>query len=77
METINFKPCGEITLSNGDKVEIMFNETSDAVIYSKNGKVAKRWSRVKFSRGGDKRRGLAYFTAFGKRFYFKDFVFCR
>lgn len=72
MKVEDFKPCGGMALSNWGGIEIMLNDTNDAVIYSWYGKIAKRWQKIKFTKAGD-----AFLAVNGQRFYFKDFMFYR
>lgn len=69
MKAKDFKPCGGMALSNSGGIEIMLNDTNDAIIYSWYGNIAKRWQKIKFTKAGH-----AYFTVYGQRFYLIDIL---
>ena len=69
MKKEDFKPCGYLTICNLEGIEIMINNSGDAVIYSWFGKIAKRWQQIKQSA-----KGRDYFTINNKRYYLDEFM---
>lgn len=52
MKKEDFKPCGYLTICNWGGIEVMINNSGDAVIYSWFGKIAQRWQEIKHSAKG-------------------------
>lgn len=71
MKKEDFKPCACLAICNWGGVEIMINDSGDAVIYSWLGKVARRWQPIKQSA-----KGRDYFTINNKRYYLDEFMRC-
>lgn len=69
MKKEDFKPCGYLTICNLGGIEVMINNSGDAVIYSWFGKVARRWQPIKQSA-----KGRDYFTINNKRYYLDEFM---
>lgn len=69
MKNQDFKVHGYFGLSNYGGLEVMLNDSNDAIIYRWYGKVARRWQEIKYTRRGD-----AYFVRHGRRYYLKDFM---
>lgn len=69
MKKEDFKPCAYLTVCNWGGIEIMINDSVDAVIYSWFGKIARRWQPIKRSA-----KGRDYFTINNKRYYLDEFM---
>ena len=69
MDIIEFKPKESKALSNLGGIEIMVNESGDAVTYSYYGKPTGRWQEIKFNQ-----EGRAYFTVGNSRQYLDEFI---
>ena len=69
MTSIEFKPQASKALSNLGGIEIMVNESGDAVTYSYYGKPTGRWQEIKYNS-----EGRAYFTVGNSRHYFDEFI---
>lgn len=69
MKKEDFKPCGYLTICNWGGIEIMINDSVDAVIYSWFGKIARRWQKIKYSA-----KGREYFVINRRRYYLDEFM---
>lgn len=69
MKKEDFKPCAYLTVCNCGGIEIMINDSVDAVIYSWFGKIARRWKPIK-----QPAKGRDYFTINNKRYYLDEFM---
>lgn len=69
MKKEDFKPCAYLTVCNWEGIEIMINDSVDAVIYSWFGKIGRRWQPIKQSA-----KGRDYFTINNKRYYLDEFM---
>lgn len=69
MEAKDFKPCAGMALSNLGGIEIMLNDSNDAVFYSWYGKVARRLQEIKYTGSGE-----PYFKVYSRRYYLRDFM---
>lgn len=69
MKKGDFKPCGYLAICNSGGVEVMINDSGDAVIYSWFGKIARRWQPIRQSA-----KGRDYFTIYNRRYYLDEFM---
>ena len=47
----------------------MINNFGDGIIYSRYGKIAKRWQEIKYNRSGE-----PFFTIYGRKYYLSEFM---
>ena len=69
MKKEDFKPCGCLAICTSGGVEVMINDSGDAVIYSWFGKIARRWQPIRQSA-----KGRDYFTIYNRRYYLDEFM---